>query len=89
MNHTCNRSQINQLMQTVPPAAAQPVVSRLQTEKAWFRLGTTPSPLSSGRPVCLGSCPKRSSQQHQVLDQKLPGIAQDWKTVLKLRGAWR
>src|SRR5216684_3346028 len=66
-----------------------PVANQLQTENTWFRLGTTPSPLSLGRPVCLGSCPKRSSQQNQVLDQKLPGIAQDWKTILKLRGAWR
>jgi hypothetical protein len=66
-----------------------PVVSRQQTEIASFRLCSGPSSLSSGCPVCLGSCPKRSSEQNQVFDQELPGITQDWKTVTKVRGSRR
>ena len=68
--------------------ASRPVASQ-QTEIASFRLGMTPSSLSSAFPVCLGSCPKRSSQPNQVLDQKLPGITQDWKAVSKVQGSRR
>jgi hypothetical protein len=67
---------------------AVPVASQ-QTEIASFGIGMTPSSLSSGCPVCLGSCPKRSSEQNQVLDQKLACITQDWKAVSKVHGSGR
>lgn len=48
-----------------------------------------PSSCSLGRTVCLCRRPERSSQQHEVLDQKLSGIAKDGETVLQLRRARR
>jgi hypothetical protein len=76
------------------PAAARfaelpgPIASQ-QTEIASFGMGMTSSSLSSGCPICLGSCPKRSSEQNQVLDQKLACITQDWKAVSKVHGSGR
>jgi len=89
MDKTRSKSAKRWLTVLRPIKHPAPVASQQQTEIASFRLVTTPSSLSLGRPVCLGSCPKRSSEQNQVLDQELAGITQDWKAVSKVRGSRR
>jgi hypothetical protein len=39
--------------------------------------------------MSLGGSPQRSSQKHQVLDQKLAGVTQDWETIFQVNRVWR